>query len=456
VTEQNEPLSERELEILRLVATGAANKEIAYRLAISPNTVKVHLRNIFSKIGVASRTEATLYAIKIGLVQPQTDGQAVVESAADSPAPGTVAGGDVAAGSRLLSWTRQVKPWQWVLGAVILLALAAASFASLRLLASAPSMPTVASEAVEQPAVSSRWLAKAALPSPRKGMGYVEYENEFYLVAGESVSGPDGALLRYDPAGDGWVSLSSKPTAAADIQAAMLGERIYVPGGRLGDGSATGVLEVYDPRSDSWENKASLPVPLWGYALASYEGQLFLFGGKNEQQAVSTVYVYSPQEDRWEERSPMPSARAYANAVVVGNKIHLLGGHDGTAPLDLNEAYFPTRDDGGDPAWETFAPLPEPRYAMSSVNMAGLVFVLGGVDDGAGSAATSAALYLSQADRWAEFDPPPQPAGVQPALLASGNFIYLLGGKTPSGVTADHQAYQAIFTLSVPFLTSEE
>src|SRR5947207_2909126 len=66
--ESPEALTERETEVLRLMAQGQANKEVARSLNISEKTVKVHVSNILSKLGVQSRTQATLYAIRVGLV----------------------------------------------------------------------------------------------------------------------------------------------------------------------------------------------------------------------------------------------------------------------------------------------------------------------------------------------------------------------------------------------------
>jgi two-component system, NarL family, response regulator LiaR len=66
--ESPEDLTERETEVLRLLAQGQSNKQIAHRLHISEKTVKTHVSNILSKLGVQSRTQATLYAIRIGLV----------------------------------------------------------------------------------------------------------------------------------------------------------------------------------------------------------------------------------------------------------------------------------------------------------------------------------------------------------------------------------------------------
>ena len=57
-------LTERELEVLRLVARGMANKDIAVSLFISENTVKNHVRNILEKLQLHSRMEAVVYAVR--------------------------------------------------------------------------------------------------------------------------------------------------------------------------------------------------------------------------------------------------------------------------------------------------------------------------------------------------------------------------------------------------------
>jgi NarL family two-component system response regulator YdfI len=65
---QTEALSPREIEVLRLMAEGASNKTIAWRLNISEHTVKFHVNSIFSKMGVSTRTEAVMGGLRAGLV----------------------------------------------------------------------------------------------------------------------------------------------------------------------------------------------------------------------------------------------------------------------------------------------------------------------------------------------------------------------------------------------------
>jgi two-component system NarL family response regulator len=66
---QSANLSGREVEVLRLIAGGLANKQIAHSLKIAEPTVKNHLRSIFGKLGVQDRTEAAIAAIQRGIVQ---------------------------------------------------------------------------------------------------------------------------------------------------------------------------------------------------------------------------------------------------------------------------------------------------------------------------------------------------------------------------------------------------
>jgi DNA-binding NarL/FixJ family response regulator len=68
--EPPETLTERETEVLRLVSLGLANKEIARRLGIGEGTVKTHVSNLLGKLGLQSRTQAALHAVRMGLVTP--------------------------------------------------------------------------------------------------------------------------------------------------------------------------------------------------------------------------------------------------------------------------------------------------------------------------------------------------------------------------------------------------
>jgi DNA-binding NarL/FixJ family response regulator len=68
-TNEDGALTKREIEVLKLLAEGLFNKEIAYMLAISEKTVKNHVSNIFKKINVSDRTQAAVYAIRNNLVE---------------------------------------------------------------------------------------------------------------------------------------------------------------------------------------------------------------------------------------------------------------------------------------------------------------------------------------------------------------------------------------------------
>jgi DNA-binding NarL/FixJ family response regulator len=64
-----EPLTPRETEVLRLLADGLGNKDIADRLSISEHTIKFHIRSILGKLGAASRTEAVARGLRSGLIE---------------------------------------------------------------------------------------------------------------------------------------------------------------------------------------------------------------------------------------------------------------------------------------------------------------------------------------------------------------------------------------------------
>lgn len=74
--ERPERLTERETDVLRLISVGLSNKEVARRLSIGEGTVKTHVSSVLNKLGLQSRTQAALHAVRLGLVRPDEVGTA--------------------------------------------------------------------------------------------------------------------------------------------------------------------------------------------------------------------------------------------------------------------------------------------------------------------------------------------------------------------------------------------
>ncbi len=189
-----------------------------------------------------------------------------------------------------------------------------------------------------------RWTELAPLPEPRAGLAATAYDGDIYAIAGEGLEGVSGSVFRYVADDNRWEVLRDKPTPVRDVKAVLIGEKIYVPGGRLADGTPSDLLEIFDPRENTWEKGAALPLAISVYALADFEGQMYLFGGWDGEQALDSVYIYDPDEDAWREGTPMPTARFDAGAGEAGGKIFVIGGWDGERALTVNEVYFPERD----------------------------------------------------------------------------------------------------------------
>lgn len=457
-------LSERERDILRLVATGAGNKQIAAQLYISTNTVKVHLRNIFAKIGVTSRTEAAMVAIRLGLVQSSISGamseinnpevsSIMGESATlRSSQPGQSLGLDSSeseAGRFVFKTGRLSKRLVWGLGLGLLVLVAVLLVFGIDVLRN----QTVNKQVSETPGprltTLTRWQARSAMPSARSGLAVVAYEDRLYAIGGVSSTGVSGVIERYDHDSDTWETLPSKPLPVADIQAVVIGGKIYVPGGRTPSGELTVVLEIFDPRTSSWERGADLPIAISAYALTAFEGRLYMFGGWDGGQFINSAYYYDPRSNGWQSLTPMPTPRGFAAAAMSGGKIFVIGGKDAQKTLRLVEVYSPDRE-GSENPWQATVSMPEGRYGMGISSVADIIYIVCG--QGESDTPQPSLAFNAQTDTWQSFEMPPSNLGSGLGLALSGEYLFAVGGKTKTTFTAELLAYQVVYTVGIPVI----
>jgi len=378
-------LSERELEILRLVASGLSNKEIATQLVLSPNTVKVHLRNIFGKIGVQSRTEATMVAVRQGWVSVPAGAR--IEPVAEELIAGAEAEAEpepIAKVKPSVTRPHAVEPplpWPQRIALAIVLALVVGGLGLTWPRAEMAGGAT-RSEFSDLPGASvaalaangdSRWQPGAQMPTPRGRLALAAGPAKLYAIGGITSGGVTGVVEVYDVPKNTWSSGAGKPTPVSNIAAAVLNGKLIVPGGSMSNGAPTNVVEVYDLVTDAWSSVASLPAPLSAYAPAVYDGQVYVFGGSNGQSYVGQVLSYDPAADRWTSHATMPTPRGFAAAAVLDKAIYVVGGYDGRREFATCERYRPERD-----VWETCAPLTVARGGLGLASIVGRLYAVGG------------------------------------------------------------------------------
>ncbi len=430
---ENNSLSDREREILQLVSQGKSNKEIASDLFISVNTVKVHVSNVYEKIGVASRTEATLYAIENGIVDsPANSTQSLntevvtalpIESLEKVSTP---------------SWLR--KNWWLVLVALVILLVIIRFAIPSALIFNPTPTPNPLVEALNQ----NRMESLNSMVTPRIDFATVIADDNIYVIGGKAKGETLASVEEYHIADDIWRMLPNKPTPVSEVSAIVLRGKIYVPGGKLEDGTITDVLEVFDLNEETWDSNAPLPLKLSGYALTVFEGQMFLFGGWDGEKVTNTVYRYDPSLDEWFSCAPMPTARMNASANVLGDKIIVIGGINGDKSLKSSEVYLPSFEEDGGGEWKKNNDLPFECGYCSSNSLSNQMFVI---------SSDRIWQYSNGTQKWSEIllnKDQLIPSHISSAISSDGS-LYIFGGST-DGVDPVNFAvkYRVIYTITIP------
>jgi DNA-binding CsgD family transcriptional regulator len=381
-----EPLSEREVVVLERLVDGSTNREIAQDLSISPNTVKVHLRNIFTKLGVSSRTEAITVAIQKGILTvPGTDDESV-PNADSTGTPVTVAPDATDSDSEIKSTPAQTAFSHWRLisaGLLLVVVLLVGVLFGPQLTGQGDGQTEESTEespdqSGEQPLGDSDWLIARPLPSERANMALVAVGLELYQIAGEVEAGVVNLVDVFETGSGRWRSAESKPTAVSDASADVLFGEIYVPGGKLADGQPTAIVEAYSPANNAWRPVTPLPNPVAGGVTMSDNGMLYVFGGWDGQDYLREGYVYDPGTDIWKSLPPMQEARAQATGGVLSDGLYVVGGYNGVEELKVCELYDPAQE-----KWFSCTPMMMSRSeAGAAVLGNNRLFVIGGGIEG--------------------------------------------------------------------------
>ncbi|WP_420628681.1 Kelch repeat-containing protein [Candidatus Leptofilum sp.] len=457
MAEKGDALSDRELEVLQCVVNGAGNKEIAATLTISQNTVKVHLRNIYTKLDVSSRTEAATVALQQGIV--------VLEGINTEPEPTTLESSSEEKTQETIVETAVSTPQltpdatpsrpaffpRWVgFAGLTLILLVVVVLAIQAFTTEGAVTPTPTPQRFTETPITDDWLQSRPLPSPRSNMALVGSGLNLYLIGGEGEEGVTNDVSILDTSELVWRPGAPKPTAVSDITGAELFGEIYVPGGRLPDGQPTNIVEVYSPANDSWRVTTPLPTAVSGGLTLSDGSFIYLFGGWDGQNYLADAYRFDPANSSWQILPTMPTARAFVAGGVIKGQLYVVGGYDGERPLTACAYFDPATpsDEGSeiDGRWHTCADTLLPRAGASAAGLFNKLYLFGGGAFGEEPIPYSES-YNPDTDQWSVVNTPQLtdlPSWAHLGITYIETNIYAVGGMRGDTASAELFVYRPL------------
>lgn len=455
------PLSEREMEVARLLVTGATNGEIARVLVISPHTVKVHLRNVFDKLQVSSRTEASMLLVQRGWVVVP----GVEITGADGSGVAIVEEDEPLIPEPLANLEAQPRPWQ--IG-FVLVGLAVALVALiLPTWITTPKSPVglltdSGQTLIGVPMLNNlpyRWEIQPPLSQPRSRMAAVEDGGQIYVIGGEGADGTTLDLVEiYNLEQGQWRQGAPLPAPRANLAMTISGDDLIVAGGSHVDNETpTGMalyddMARYDRSADRWMEGGKLPMPLAGTALVAHGDSLYLLGGWNGEAMQDAVWRLPLDrfEDAtaadWKIVSHLSEPVGWFGAVLVNDLIYVGGGYDGQRELADFASYNLTTGE-----WKPLTPLTTPRGGNSLVYDGITVLALGG---GWASTIQNHERYDILTDQWTPIASPISGEWRHFGAAANEGSVYILGGW--SGAYMDmHVQFQSTFRALLPVVPNQ-
>ena len=260
---------------------------------------------------------------------------------------------------------------------------------------------------------------------------------EIYIIGGETDAGIDNSVQVFDTVTRIWRSGTTKPTAVSDASAAVLFGEIFVPGGRLADGSLTEIVEVYSPANNAWRTVASLPEPVAGGLTLSDGGFIYLFGGETRDGVSSSAYVYDINVDRWRPLAGMAIPRTQAAGGEINGLIYVVGGENETGTLTKCERFDP-----GNEMWSDCLDMLQARTGAGAAALVNKLYVIGGTAVSE-ELVTLTEEFDPQTETW-QFVNTPMNELTQwekPAVTRVESRIYAMGGMKNGHLIAESYIY---------------